>query len=157
LIADSQKKKGALKLISYFQLTTVLPYLALSSAASKTQKVKAISTPRGKVVKGTAARSGGPVKGNAKGRKTRGDALSMISTVTTPRVQRQPPKNGAATSNQPNRGNKTANRSTIATVQAIAQNASHPKRKEAQELLNAHKRGWVDDKKLVEALKTLIF
>lgn len=98
---------------------------------------------------------GGPVKGNAKGRKTRSDALSMISTVTTPKIQYQLPKNG--TTSKPNGGKNTTNRSTIATVQAIANDASHPKRKEAQELLNAHKRGWVDDKKLVEALKSLIF
>lgn len=135
----------------HFVINLLHLYTALSAKAAKKQKITASATPRG-----------GPVKGNKRNRQARSESQAMISSVTKPRVQQRTIKTSNAPSSAPqgkNRGNQSSTRiaSTIATVQAIAHDSKHPKKKEAQELLNARQRGWVDDNKVREVLKTLIF
>ena len=56
---------------------------------------------------------------------------------------------------------KQVNQSSISvaiqTANAIASNNSHPNQSQVSELLSTFEKGWIDEKKFVDILKTLMF
>lgn len=48
-------------------------------------------------------------------------------------------------------------KSSLATASAIARDSSHPKREQAEELVRAFQRGWIDSTKFNEILQQLVF
>lgn len=48
-------------------------------------------------------------------------------------------------------------KSSLATASAIARDPKHPKREQAEELVRAYQRGWIDSLKFNEILQQLIF
>ena len=76
-----------------------------------------------------------------------------VGIPTSVRLQNAPQKVLAMPQPPPQQSIK----SSVATAGAIARDPKHPKREQAEELLKAHQRGWIDDVKFQEILKRLIF
>lgn len=67
------------------------------------------------------------------------------------------PRSNNNNNNNNKQTSQASMKSSLATASAIARDPKHPKREQAEELVRAYQRGWIDSLKFNEILQQLIF